>query len=352
MEKFFRNIFAPPPDFPESNLEVIIEMFSDKIVYNSFSDDPDLTLNIIEKYSDKNWNWKKVSHLLTMKFINDFNDDLVFDWSKISEFCYLTKTFIKDHLSLIDWNALSSNKHLTEDIVEEFFDKIKLKTSRCVLKDKLKTYDMGELSKVCPLNLVEENLQLKWNFKEMSSNEALTEEFVKKYVDEKWDWKKLSSRLSLEFLKTVQNKDINLSLNPSITPDKIIIDEIKVDWEVLSDNKNLTSVFIHVNRDKPWNWDKLSRNPCVNMELVLNNFDKGWNKSDLSKNLKLTLKNIQQNIEWLIFEDMSYNPSITKEILENFIDKPWNWKKLSIYNKFIDIEFIKKHSDKDWLWFS
>jgi hypothetical protein len=78
------------------------------------------------------------------------------------------------------------------------------------------------------------------------------------------------------------------------------------DWQLLSQNPNMTFQYLEDNPDKPWNWSALSRNPNITWQIVQDNPDKPWNWGGLSR-----------------------NPSITWQIVFDNLGKPWYWRSLS-----------------------
>ena len=65
--------------------------------------------------------------------------------------------------------------------------------------------------------------------------------------------------------------------------------------------------FIIDNPDKDWNWNLISENPNITWEIIQNNSDKPWSRNKILSN---------KNITW--------------EIIQNNFDKKWCWKYISI----------------------
>ena len=103
-----------------------------ELISNYISDNPNITIEIVEKYPDKDWDWWGISENpnITMEFVEKYLDK---PWS---------------------WEYMSRNPNITMEFVEKFQDK-------------------------------------PWNWRYMSnhmSNPNIAMEFIEKYPDKPWDW--------------------------------------------------------------------------------------------------------------------------------------------------------------------
>ena len=75
--------------------------FSDKLDWSWISENPNITMDIIEKYPDKPWNWSAISNNsnITMEFIEKYPDN-PWDWYRIScnPFNYEKELFIEKRM--------------------------------------------------------------------------------------------------------------------------------------------------------------------------------------------------------------------------------------------------------------
>ena len=96
-------------------------------------------------------------------------------------------------------------------------------------------------------------------------------EIIEKYPNKPWDWEIISENpnLTMEFIEKYPTWD----------------------WEIISENPNLTMEFIEKYPNKPWNWRFISRNPNITMKIIEKYIDK-INFVSLSQN-KFTFENMR-----------------------------------------------------------
>ncbi len=114
------------------------------------------------------------------------------------------------------------------------------------------------------MEIIENNPDKPWNWKDISSHDNMTMEIIEKYPDKPWSW-------------------CGISENPNITME-IIENNFDNFWnfEYISENPNLTIEFIEKYPYEYWNWDKIS----------INEF-----KKDYEKELqKLKFKQIEEEL--------------------------------------------------------
>ena len=106
------------------------------------SQNKNITMEFIEKHSDKPWSWFGISFNpnLTMEFIEKYPDK---EWS---------------------WAAISSNENITIEIIENNPD--------------------IDLSKINQLNTKD---SIPWDWENISSNKNITLDVLKKYPDKPWN---------------------------------------------------------------------------------------------------------------------------------------------------------------------
>lgn len=242
---------------------------------------------------------------------------------------------------------------------------------------------------------VEQNIDMDWNWGRdgLSSNPAVSPDFVKKYIYKPWDWgdNGLSSNLSMvnvEFVEEFNNKAWNwgkygFSSNPAITSE-FVEHFINKDWnwEILSKNPGITPKFVEKYIDKPWEWGGHGLSLNINMakiDFVKRYKDKNWNWGNrgfsfnkgltddfveefinkewawnifgLSSNSSITPEFIDKHIDlpWN-FDVLSRNTSIKPYLVEKYINKEWNWEQLSRNSSMVNINFVRKFKDKPWQW--
>jgi hypothetical protein len=131
-----------------------------------------------------------------------------------------------------------------------------------------------------------------------------------------------------------------------------------VDYDLLSDNDNLTWTIIKNNPNKNWNWTKISSHMNITLDIIEQNPDDSiapgcpkWDYYEVLLNPNVTfdfvLKNHNKIVLWhAVYNRTVYNYVITEKDLINDID--WEYKQLS-RNKNIS-NYIKNNPEKPWNW--
>ena len=221
-------------------------------------------------------------------------------------------------------------------------------------------------------SIIENNINLPWDWEEISCNLNINVDILKNNLDKPWDWDNLSRYIIFE------NKE-NF---------KIFLDLAKnIDWDIISENESLTIDIINNNLDKPWEWASLAlltfsqnkndevlelfnnikdeivwENLCstgrVSWEYISDNLDKYWIKNNcyLANNLSWEIIKNNQNINWYLESNtteiifISYNDNLPWEIINKNLHCFWDWDNLS-FNKNITWDNIKNNLNKLWNWY-
>jgi hypothetical protein len=177
--------------------------------------------------------------------------------------------------------------------------------------------------------LIKEFPNENWNIQSLSENPNITWDIVEITIDKNWDWKRLSR------------------YNPHITLDVIkkFIDFWS--WEDLSINSYITYDIIEALSDKPWNWNELSYNKCIkfsypqdiyrNPELNMKFFEKHLERVNwdlLSENPNLTFDIVEKYPDkYWNWCKLSMHKNLTDSIVKKNISFPWVWHAMSINTK-------------------
>ena len=92
-------------------LEKLIYKYPDKLWnWQWLSENPNITMDFVERHLDKpwNWNWLSENQHITMDFIERHPDN-PWNWEWLSENPNITIGFIERHLDNINWKKLSMN---------------------------------------------------------------------------------------------------------------------------------------------------------------------------------------------------------------------------------------------------
>ena len=151
-------------------------------------------------------------------------------------------------------------------------------------KDTSEFCELLQDNQLITLDFIQRNIQLPWNWTQLSNNKAITPEFIERHLDYPWNWGGLSN-------------------NPAITPE-----------------------FIERHLDKPWHWGTcgLSINESITLEFIERHLDKSWNWGE---------------------GGLSSNESITPEFIERHIGKHWDYNYL-LKMGIVTLSFIEKHIEQ------
>ena len=327
----------------------------------------------IVNYFRQKWDWdilsSEKSKLLTTKNKNEvlFNEHLFQKFEQFINFEVISnrKDALLDFEILNkfndknwDWKALSSNESLNiekEILLNELLEK---------------PWDWKILSNNPVIKFTNENLlllrdkDLDWNH--FSSKEWLANSTIVELADRDWDWYAISSSSELIFdqnllrilsSKELVNWDNILSSNNLHCNEKTIgiiassIKDSKEFWSTISSNQNLSfeNEILLDNYKEFWDWNILikSNKIDVNSELILRKYQDYLNWATLSSasSFKAEVAILNEFKYFLDWKHVTTKIVMSDHILENFrsfID----WKVLSRHSDFSgQLPLIKKYSD-------
>ena len=329
--------------------------------WNDVCENPNLTIDFIRQFKDiKPLNWINISKNLSIS-LTDIETNLDLPWN-MGSICYredLTIDFINRHLMRfsvgcikdmtprllrdnprirIDWRWLCYAKNLTIDIVLDNLDKpwnwreLTRKFSLEIIdryptlswhwlvidefhtlnidfvlrhRDRLNIYNSTS-NKGITITDIENNVDLGWNWREVSMKEGIKMSFVKQHLTKTLDWYGISCSTSI----TLKDIEDNIDL-PWI-------------WKSVSKNLNLTIHFVKKYRNKDWDWDQIVKNPNIDIEDIENlddSYKLNWNQFMHNPNLTLPflLKHLDKPLHTLtqnffLYNDHAYTKTVKKEI--------------------------------------
>jgi hypothetical protein len=350
------------------NLDINVIDTNNLYNYGYLSDNPRLTVDVINKHKDKDWNWKFISQNSNITFeIIQNNPDLPWNWDYISVNKNITWSIVIDNLQYPwDWVFLSVYKPITWDIIKSNIDLFINKIEWDLCGGSF-GYNMNYIENIKFDFEILENLVdvVPWNYNNLSSYSMINWDIVMKFKDKPWNWYLLSDSDNLDWNIILKYIDLPwnwnlISLNLKVTS-LILSTNQNWNWNYLSYNKSITDEILQDHLDKPWNWDNLSSN-CQNSitkEFILNNPDKPWDYNKLgyynviiidkitnwriiSRNCNLSFEFILEHINKFIrdgdWEYLSRNNNITYEYVSNNRNLPWDWSVLSGNKNMLDIE--------------
>ncbi len=182
-------------------------------VYSLLGHNPNVTMEMLDKYhsiiSDVKWNKR-----ITVDYINNNSyTGNEFYWFFSHEFFInLSYNDIKSILhnkekydsGVLDYIAVNSSLPF-EQLVELLYPEYRYQlcsnenvTEEYLLSNKLDEFRFTS-AKIKDLNIVKNNPDLPWDYKQMSSNKYITIQFIKDIgIDKDWVWSQILPRLSLE----------------------------------------------------------------------------------------------------------------------------------------------------------
>lgn len=243
----------------------------------------------------------------------------------------------KTGANLNNWNfnELSENPNIFPEDIKSYIEYLKtsdIKLSECIISG---SDDRGDI--LYPFNR-----------NNLIQNTNITLEFILKYLNPNWNWRSLSTKLSLEeiashpdlnwnFERLSERSDITLKI-VELFPDK------KWDWGALTRYINPKIIFEH--SELPWNYSGISFNKNITLAIFkLYDLDKlYWNNSNLSR--VLPLDDIKSQPEIWDYTILSNNPHLTTEFIIQNLDKDWEWLTLLArrdldFDLLADIDMIK-----------
>ena len=182
--------------------------------------------------------------------------------------------------------------------------------------------------------VIENNLNKKWSWKGLSQNLNITDEIIQKNIDKSWDWVKLSEHpnITWEIIENNLDKEWDwgiLSKHPNITwkiiqdnPDQnwdrnnILINK-NITWEIIQDNFEITDEDLKI----------ILENPNISWEIIQTKFKIPW-KNEFIKG---------------ILEGKLFNKIISEYKFKDIINKNYE-KKFNIdyiINKLEEEEYDK-----------
>lgn len=210
-----------------------------------FSHNKNITLDMIDKYSDKEWNWYSLSEnpYLSIDFFEKYGNKHV-NWEYFSKHPDLSVESIKkiEKKHRINWSQVSKHPNMTMHIIETEEELVKYWNWKQIMDNPnitkefiIKHIDKFDNIKVdpysydddlnLPIEFIDRNINEFPNWKLISKNHNITEEFIEKYIDN-INWKKLSKNTlgwkkdkTLEYYQ--QRKELTIE-KTSIFKDELI----------------------------------------------------------------------------------------------------------------------------------
>jgi hypothetical protein len=296
---------------PNTTLRIIIDHPNFPWGYDDLSYNPNITIDIIKSNLDKDWNWFVLSKHKNITYEDVFLDEVTkrFPWK---EFGLMQNPNIPvDHLISIISNVnhrISLSKHpaLTMDHVLEYkkaswhWDWNSLSKHPNIKFHHIRDnptlpWVFHLVSKHAPMEYIEMNNRLPWDYEEISYNPNLTIGFVLGHLDKYWDWSRVSSNCGISLQDIIDNP------------------ELPWEYDFISCNDNLTLEFVVSHMDENWSWYQVAQNKNIKI-------------SDIVKLVEMTDLRPYISLE---YRYMVMNPNLTAKFVIDHIDGGWDFGCLS-----------------------
>ena len=250
---------------------------------------------------------------------------------------YLSLNLIKKYSYNLNYYKLSKNPNITQEFI---------------LKYPNKKWNINYLIKNNKIT----------NFKALSKFKNIDQYIINKYPNKPWDWEWLIENTNIKKYKNIQYCNSNFTENFIIKypyQNWDIIELIKnnkiTDFKALSKFKNIDQKIIDNYLNKPWDWEWLIENTDIEVECyipfnLIEKYSYKWNYWNLSYNPTLKKEFILKypyqnwNINYLIknnkitnFKALSKFKNIDQYIINKYINDLWDWEWL-IENTDIKLE--------------
>lgn len=244
------------------------------------SENPGLTVDIVDQYSDRPWEWNVLLDRFgkNKAFVRRYESN--FEPRKL--FGSVSDTYLKDYV-----NRKGAEQSVAEGV--------------------LKFVPMDWVNELVNDQTPEEAWQ------DLSENPRLTKEMVYAFPRKPWGPGAFSVKgLSTEFIVAyIQTNGIRKGIARSPATKLGVLDSFEGwDWAEVSENPNLTQAFLDRNLDKPMSWERMCSNPAFPVNFLVRYMGHQWTTGageTLMKRKDYTVENVT-NVESFIPVD--YRPKV------------------------------------------
>jgi hypothetical protein len=301
-----------------NHLLTLLKMYQNKkkfkkMEWMSITANPNISMKTIEENPDWPWvtnnicdnpniTWDFYKNKLPMMYANNKKDikfrnykkiNALFDQKKLSK--TLPWQIIEENIDLHwDWISVAQNSNVILDNLNLYITKFN--------KASFIHFTMNpNFARVDQALYFHNTNFTNWCYVSMSP--YLDSNFIKNNPSYDWCYLSFLRYQNLEFIESYVMK--GLDFEKGIYKNSFLIfDEECVEY--LSQNPNLTIEFIRRYPDFNWNWHFITEGPNMTMEIIMANLDLAWD-----------------------FKSISSNPNMTYEIISRNSFIKWNWRFIS-----------------------
>lgn len=300
-------LLSDPKFINNLNLTTIEKHLFEKWDFAQLCCNEKITIEFAEKYPHLLWNFSYNFNVTEDTIKN--HPQWIWNYSALSVNPNISSEFIESNLDK-EWNfcLLSLNPNLTLDFIEKYYSLLKLEchpnvTYEFYQKHPEYHWNLEKLANVLSLEFLENNANLikfasenphltlafieeflsYFNFNQLSNNAIINQTFLEKHIKQKWNFKVLTKRVNLSFIKKNIEKywDWGEILFKSLEFAEKYYD--KINWIDVAYSNSINKEFISNNLKWRWNWNWMSMSPLIDEKFVRDN-KVNWNYEYLKNN--------------------------------------------------------------------
>ena len=188
--------------------------------------------------SHLNWSYVSILRHLSEDFIREFQNKV--DWYYISKYQHLSETFIREFQDKVNWRCISGHQSLSEDFTREFIKRIdltELLSNYAVSENFLRDYMSG----------FDGTREKPFGLRSITAYQKLSESFIRDFADS-LDWVYISQyqHLSEDMIREFKDKVVWYYISKYQHLSEEFIKEFKdrVDWDCIANYQYLSDNFI------------------------------------------------------------------------------------------------------------
>lgn len=243
------------------------------------------------------------------------------DWKYLARHMKLTSHILhkySEHWRFL-WDVIaSSNRSLTLELIQEFYDYISFKQLA--------------FNPSIPLNVIEYYVNESWCMKGqinngLSLNPHITWQFVLAHINKRWNWSCLSGMIKIEI---------------EMFSDKIL----EWDYKSMSSNPTLTWKIVHSRENERWDWSRLMKHGNLLLDFYTNSVGNITNSVGNITNKQSHFHSYIQSLG-TYHDALSENPNLKLSYVEThqYTANSWNYGKIVRSSHTITFHEVMKYKN-------
>lgn len=265
------------------------------INWRNLSDNSHITWEFVKQHLDEEWDFFKLSVTLP---IDDILENTRYDWNwyKVSQNKSVRWHHVKNNIDLPwDYEFLQRNENITFEMLVSIAPRVSINWWTLsshpqldfeIVKEHLGCEYMWDwnaltMNKNITWDIIQENPTRPWKLQQFSNNENVNWDIVINNPDVKWDYNAIMDRCG--FNKTVFESnpyyrwDWNVvSFNIDVNSPTFEKCKSKLSFEILSLNKTVDENFLEKYIERNWDWFNLTHHPNISLKFIVNHRNRDW----------------------------------------------------------------------------